>query len=90
MKKIIIFTVFVMLFSSNAFSQCSEVTKEIFANESCSKIETYFSESSSQSPSLVVVLHGDAHLFAPAAHYRVARFLAKNQDNLVAVGLLRP
>jgi pimeloyl-ACP methyl ester carboxylesterase len=44
----------------------------------------------SQTPALVVVLHGDSPRGAPKYHYRFAVLVANQNTDIVAVGLLRP
>lgn len=52
--------------------------------------ETYRGSVLSPNPRLVVVLHGDAPFNDPDYHYAFARLIAEENDDVVAVGLLRP
>ena len=78
------------LFSTQVSASCKDKEDSVIANNLCSVIETYQSSALSESPTLAVVIHGDAPFNQPAYHYRVAKLLAKKAQNVIAVGLLRP
>ncbi|WP_440056820.1 alpha/beta fold hydrolase (plasmid) [Pseudoalteromonas sp. T1lg65] len=80
----------VISFFAHAKQNCSDLDNEVWANQQCTKIETYKSNTLSSSPSLAIVLHGDAHQWPPSSHYRIAQKLSQLQDNVIAVGMLRP
>lgn len=95
MKSVITSTLLFVLhltlsFQTYASSQCDNIESQVFADNHCTVIETYKSANLSESPTLAIVLHGDAPFWNPNVQYRVAQFLAKNQDNLISVGMLRP
>ena len=75
---------------AHAASKCNNIESEVSVNGTCTVIETYKSKKLSASPTLAVVLHGDSPFWTPSVQYRVAQHLAKNQDNLISVGMLRP
>ena len=50
----------------------------------------YLGRHVSPSPTLVIVLHGDAPLLRPSYQYGFAAKVARHSDDVVAVGLLRP
>ena len=52
-------------------------------------IKTFKADSIVDSPTLAVVIHGDAPFNNPGYHYKLAQRLAK-QKNVIAIGLLRP
>jgi pimeloyl-ACP methyl ester carboxylesterase len=52
--------------------------------------EAYSARQLSDTPALVVVLHGDAPRGKPDYHYRFAAMVAERNADVVAVGLLRP
>ncbi len=61
----------------------SEQTQEVF-------FRTYTSDNMGEHPVLLLVLHGDSPFNNPSYQYRMARLLAENNQNMVAVGVLRP
>jgi len=54
------------------------------------RISTFVSEGKSESPILVVVVHGDAPFNEPNYQYEFAANVAATHRDVVAVGLLRP
>jgi pimeloyl-ACP methyl ester carboxylesterase len=52
--------------------------------------EAFAASQVSETPTLVVVLHGDAPRRKPDYHYRFAALIAERNADVVAVGLLRP
>lgn len=52
--------------------------------------KTHKSAAVSSSPVLIVVLHGDAPFHKPSVQYRVAERFAREMDDVVVVGMLRP
>ncbi len=54
------------------------------------RISTFVSEGKSESPILVVVVHGDAPFHEPDYQYEFAANVAATHRDVVAVGLLRP
>lgn len=50
----------------------------------------YFSAGSLDDPVLVLVLHGDSPFNNPSYQYGMAKRIAEENDNVVAVGILRP
>ncbi|OJJ16968.1 hypothetical protein BKI52_30080 [marine bacterium AO1-C] len=50
----------------------------------------YVSSGTLNRPTLVLVLHGDAPFGKPSYQYAIARKIAKENQNVVAVGILRP
>ena len=73
-----------------AKSACSNIDREILVAERCTKIETYKSQKNSDNPTLAIVLHGDSAFIRPFVQNRVAQKIAENNDNVIAVGMLRP
>ena len=53
-------------------------------------VQSYRSTSLSAHPRLVVVLHGDAPFQPPDYQYTLARLIAQENTNVVALGMLRP
>ena len=51
---------------------------------------TYSSKGKLDSPTLVLVLHGDSPFGNPSYQYAIARTIANENQNVVAVGILRP
>ena len=83
---------FILLLASSvqAKSDCSNLDKEVWVKGTCTKIETYKSAQLSSSPTLAVVLHGDAPFWNPNVQYRVAQHLAEQGDDVISIGMLRP
>ena len=50
----------------------------------------YASPGTLHEPAMVLVLHGDAPFSNPSYQYRIARQIADENNNVVAVGILRP
>ncbi|WP_440056819.1 alpha/beta hydrolase family protein (plasmid) [Pseudoalteromonas sp. T1lg65] len=76
--------------TSYADDTCGNPEREVFADKKCTKIETYKSNTLSANPILAITLHGDNAYIRPYSQYRVAQKIAKERDNVVAVGMLRP
>lgn len=51
---------------------------------------TYSSQGELNSPTLVIVLHGDSPFRTPSYQYAIARIIAKENSNVVTAGILRP
>jgi len=51
---------------------------------------SYVSSGTLNQPTMVLVLHGDAPFGKPSYQYAIARKIAKENKNVVAVGILRP
>lgn len=60
------------------------------ANGWCLKLQTYKSEHLTDSPVLMVALHGDALFNNPSYHYRFAELVSMRSEDAVGVGMLRP
>jgi predicted esterase len=56
----------------------------------CLHLFTYFSDSITNEPNLVVVLHGDAPFNNPGYQYTMAKRIAQQNKNTISIGLLRP
>lgn len=56
----------------------------------CLHIQTYRSAGLTTHPDLVVVLHGDAPFNNPSYQYELARDVSADNDDVIAVALLRP
>lgn len=69
---------------------CEGRSNEICIGEKCTKIRTYKSPERTAAPNLLIVLHGDAPFNNPGYQYRFARLMAQRNDNVVAIGMLRP
>jgi predicted esterase len=50
----------------------------------------YYAKTLGDHPTLVFVIHGDAPFNKPSYQYRTARLLTERNENVIAVGLLRP
>lgn len=88
LKGLLILTLCLLSFSSwqqkaTSDNSSSKQNQELFHR-------TYSSDSLEENPVLLLVLHGDAPFNNPSYQYRVARLLAENNRNVVAVGVLRP
>ncbi len=73
-----------------ASGSCGDSTDGVFANGWCLKLQTYKSEHLTDSPALIVALHGDAPFNNPSYQYRFAELVSELSDDTVSVGLLRP
>ncbi len=73
-------------------SICSDINNEVFSNNVCTKIRTFNTETLSDNPNLLVVLHGDGglSLTKQSYQYKFAEIIAKESNNLISVGMLRP
>jgi len=87
---LISFYIIVLTFSVHAHAKCSNIESGVLVESACTVIETYKSTKLSKSPTLVIVLHGDAPFWKPSVQYRVAQYLAKKQEDVVSIGMLRP
>ncbi|TQV87024.1 alpha/beta hydrolase family protein [Aliikangiella coralliicola] len=76
--------------SNSELDQCNDIENEVRVSNICTKIETYKSKKITQSPILVITLHGDAPFGKPSYQYRFAQKIAKNSENVISVGMLRP
>ncbi|MCG8429531.1 MAG: prolyl oligopeptidase family serine peptidase [Chromatiales bacterium] len=83
-------TALTLLFSSAVHAKCDDTENEIYTHNKCTKIKTYKSEEISVSPTLLIALHGDSPFHKPSYHYRFARLIAEQSNDLVSVGMLRP
>lgn len=84
------FLMLLMAQHAQAKAECSNIEKQVLVNGTCTMVETYKSAKLSTSPTLAVVLHGDAPFWNPSVQYRVAQHLAEQADNVISVGMLRP
>ncbi|HJZ76867.1 MAG TPA: hypothetical protein VKE51_34275 [Vicinamibacterales bacterium] len=60
------------------------------AGAECLHVETYSSETLSGRPTLVVAVHGDSPFSNPQYQYQWAEHVARENPNVIAVGVLRP
>jgi len=79
-----------LIANHSANANCSDISNEIFANNSCTKIKTFKSSEITVKPILVIVLHGDSPNKKPDYHYEFAKTVTDNSTNVVAIGMLRP
>jgi len=56
----------------------------------CLHIYTYKSKIISDTPNLVIIIHGDAPFNKPGYQYKMARLISEQNQNTIAIGLLRP
>lgn len=56
----------------------------------CLHFYAYTSDSITSKPNLVVVIHGDAPFNNPGYQYRAAKIIAVQNNNVIAIGILRP
>ena len=68
----------------------TEGSSRVCLDNICSQIELFKSEQLTESPVLVVSIHGDSPFSRPSYHYRFARRVALESNNVVSVGILRP
>lgn len=78
----------------------SQITKNTYSNNDslqwastsagCLHLYTYKSDTISDKPNLIIVIHGDAPFNKPEYQYLMAKKIAEQNSNSVAVGLLRP
>jgi len=78
----------IILLANTVSAQCNDILNEVNNQNVCTKIKTYKSEKLTKSPILIVALHGDSS--NPSYQYAFANQIAKNTDNVVSIGLLRP
>lgn len=89
----ILATLVTMIFScvsSLASAACPTSTLEVEGLGQCLKIKTFTSPELSDTPNLLVVIHGDSPFRNPDYQYLFAERIAQSASNLVSVGLLRP
>jgi predicted esterase len=90
-KVLVIFTATMCLFYTDlVHAGCEDISNEIFADSSCTRIRTYRSADVTDKPVLVVALHGDSPFNNPGYQYRFAKLVANKNLNVISVGLLRP
>ena len=69
---------------------CSDFADSVLANGWCLELQTYKSEHLTDSPALMVALHGDAPFNNPSYQYRFAEVVSESSEDTVGIGLLRP
>jgi len=79
-----------LLYADLVHAGCEDISNEIFADNSCTKIRTYRSADVTDKPVLVVALHGDSPFNNPGYQYRFAKLVANKNSNVISVGMLRP
>lgn len=86
-----ILSIFVVLaFSKTAYASCEDVLREVKVDDVCTKISTYKSEHLTDKPILLIALHGDSPFNNPGYQYVFAKKVAEENNNIIAVGMLRP
>ena len=75
---------------SNHHYTASDTLHWVHTNNGNLHLFTYNSKMLTDSPHLVVVLHGDAPFNKPGYQYKMARMIAEQNENTIAIGLLRP
>ncbi len=90
-RVLVVFLATMCLFYANlVHAGCEDISNEIFADNSCTKIRTYRSADVTDKPILVVALHGDSPFNNPGYQYRFAELVANKNSNVISVGMLRP
>ncbi len=79
-----------LFYANLVHAGCDDISNEIFADNSCTKIRTYRSTDVTDKPVLVVALHGDSPFNNPGYQYRFAKLVVNKNSNVISVGLLRP
>lgn len=79
-----------LFFISAVNAQCNDSLNEVSVQGVCTKIKTYKSNKITETPVLVVNLHGDSPFNDPSYHYEFANYIAQHSVNTVSVGMLRP
>jgi predicted esterase len=88
---LVVLTATICLFYANlVHAGCEDISNEIFADNSCTKIRTYRSADITDKPVLVVALHGDSPFNNPGYQYRFAKLVANKNSNVISIGMLRP
>ena len=82
--------VVLLLFSQKSFANCKDTLNEVLVPGTCTKIQTFKSDSLTNTPVLVIALHGDAPFNNPSYQYKFASLIAESSKNTVSVGMLRP
>lgn len=79
-------------YSQKPANKCSEKDSSQWATTSlgCLHFYAFKNDSLSFHPNLIIVLHGDAPFNNPGYQYAMAKQIAKQNQNTVAVGVLRP
>lgn len=70
--------------------KCLQPDQWVSTSLGCLHFYSYSSDSVTENPNLVIVLHGDAPFNKPGYHYSMARKIAGECKNTIAIGLLRP
>ncbi|MDX2439144.1 MAG: alpha/beta hydrolase [Desulfobacterales bacterium] len=90
-RVLVVFLATMCLFYANlVHAGCEDISNEIIADNSCTKIRTYRSADVTDKPILVVALHGDSPFNNPGYQYRFAELVANKNSNVISVGMLRP
>ena len=90
-RVLVILTATMCLFCADlVHAGCEDISNEIYADNSCTKIRTYRSTDVTDKPVLVVALHGDSPFNNPGYQYRFAKLVANKNSNVISVGMLRP
>lgn len=71
-------------------ASCSNMLEEVYVQGACIKIKTFYSDVVESSPKLLIALHGDSPFNNPSYHYRFAKQIAEQADNVISIGMLRP
>lgn len=82
--------VLLLILSFGVEAKILESENRICVNDLCSQVEVFKSERLTGSPVLVITIHGDSAFSRPSYHYRVAKRVALESENVVSVGILRP
>lgn len=86
-----VLTAIIFLYLANpVHAGCDDGLNEISTDLGCTKIRTYKSADLTDTPILVVALHGDAPFNNPGYQYRFAESVASRTSNVISVGMLRP
>lgn len=91
MTKFLFYSVaFAMTFAGQVSAQVNNAPNKICIDDVCSVIETFESAELTDAPILLVALHGDYPFGRPSYHYRFAKRIAQESNNVIAVGITRP
>lgn len=86
----IAFFLLLFLAFNQQYAQANGQADMICSEDSCTMIRTYMDLEVTDTPTLLVVLHGDAPFNNPGYQYSFAKKASSRFANLVAVGMLRP
>lgn len=79
-----------LMFSSRTLATCKHILNEVENGSVCTKIKTHKSADLTDTPILLIALHGDSPFNNPSYQYVFAKKIAEQSTNLIAVGMLRP